>query len=847
MPNILLIGCGARESAVLRNLKRNKENRVFCYLPHQHPEVLKYATGWRYFEKGKLDLKQCLKYCKENDITLVFIGSENYINGALSIYLESNIPDLKCICPSAITAQIETSKVFARNLIQRDKILYKYNPEFITVSKKSNFETVINFINRFDNNVVVKVDGLCSGKGVKVYGVHMHSLGEIIEYTHELLKTSEYVLIEERIISDNEFSLFSFTDTLTCQHTFPLKDFKRLESGNNGPNTGSMGCIYDNGTLSYLTPELINEAENINANVIELLNKIDCSYKGILYGSYIVTPKGELRIIEFNCRLGDPEGVMIMNRMKTDFGLVCKHIAEKTLDQIEIEYESNKESAYSICKYIVPHCYPIKKCDDFRIKLQKVKTSAMKNCFVGSVKRDYNGKKYATSSRTMVAYGSSNISLEDAEKKADVLLIKMYNNNISQNIPKLYYRKNLVLDYRNEMSFYKSDNFELDEDTCQIMTNPLNKDEVLVDLEIISDEENDSDSYSDIDEDVKNETERLINEVVDDFFHYEPLDLYKKSGVDIDEGNNAVKAIAPLLKYTHDSNVLGEVGGFGGLYDLGYVKSVCLNPVLVTSIDGVGTKSIFSVENFELDGYTMLGKDIVNHCVNDILVQGAVPLFFTDYFASSVLNSDELYYFIKGVSEACKSANCALIGGETAEMPNIYEKGMHDLVGNIVGVVDKQDIIDGKKNIKRGDVLVSLSSSGPHTNGFSLIRKLYQTHHSLFTSDMIKTLCTPHRSYLKEFQNLQNNDIDIHGMAHITGGGIMDNILRVIPEDMSVNLTTFEYTEIFQRLQQIGCISDDQMQKVFNCGIGMVFIVSETDANTMLEMYTDSQIIGVVS
>lgn len=845
MPNILLIGCGARESAVLRNLKRNKDNKVFCYLPHQHPEVLKYATGWSYFENGKLDLKQCLKYCRDNKITLVFIGSENYINGALAIYLESNISTLKCICPSAITAQIETSKVFARNLIQRDKLIQKYNPDFITVSTETSFGTIINFIKRFDNNIVVKADGLCSGKGVKVYGVHMHTIDEIFEYIHELLKTSEFVLLEERIISDNEFSLFSFTDTISCQHTFPIKDFKRLESGNKGPNTGSMGCIYDNGSLTYLTPELINEAENINSRVIELLNNIDCSYKGVLYGSYIVTSRGELKIIEFNCRLGDPEGVMVMNRMKTDFGLVCKRIAAKRLSDIEIEYE--KDTPFAICKYIVPYCYPLKKCEDFRIKLPKVKTSAMKNCYVGSVKRDYNGKKYGTSSRTMVAYGTSKTSLEDAEKKADILLSKMHKNNICQNIPKLYYRKNLVLDYRNELSFYKNDNFEADEDVCKIMTNPLNAENELVNLEIVSDEENDSDTYSDIDENVKEETDRLINDVVDDFFDNQPADLYKTSGVDVNEGNKAVKAIVPLLKYTHDNNVLGEVGGFGGLYDLGYVKSVCLNPVLVTSIDGVGTKSIFSVENFELDGYTMLGKDIVNHCVNDILVQGAVPLFFTDYFASSVLNSDELYCFIKGVSEACKSANCALIGGETAEMPNIYEKGMHDLVGNIVGVVDKQEIIDGKKNVKRGDVLVSLSSSGPHTNGFSLIRKLYQKHYSLFTSDMIKTLCSPHRSYLKEFQNLQNNDIDIHGMAHITGGGIMDNILRVIPEDMSVNLTTFEYTEIFQRLQQIGCISDDQMQKVFNCGIGMVFIVSETDANTMLEMYTDSQIIGVVS
>ena len=788
MSNFLIIGCGARESAVLRNLKRVKNNTVFCYIPHEHPDVSKHSDGYCCFENNTIDNYQCLNYCKVNKIKYVFIGSENYINTDLSTFLEANSKNITCICPSKEAAQIETSKYFARNLLENHEILKKFNPGWCCIDLSTSFTKIMDFIKKYNNNIVIKSDGLKSGKGVKVYDVHIFSLQEIIETIYNLFADGETkIILEERIVSDNEFSLFTFTDSINCSHTFPVKDFKRLHFGNNGPNTGSMGCIYDNGTLKYLTPELINEAENINHMVIERMKSINLPFKGILYGSYIVTPTGNLKIIEFNCRLGDPEGVMIMNRMETDFGLVCKSISKKKLSEIDIKY--TRSSKYAICKYIVPSTYPLGKNSGFNLKL--IDNSY---CYHGAIKhyRDFNTYD-GTSSRTLVYYSTSNESLELAETQADIY----FNAMLKKNPEKLYYRKNISIDYKNEGFF------------------DFNKQEFII--------ETDSDNSSD------------------------EFDVYKNSGVDVNEGNRAVKNIAPLLVDTHDNNVLGEVGGFGGLYDLDYVKSACLNPVLVTSIDGVGTKSIFSVEHFELDGYTMLGCDIVNHCVNDILVQGANPLFFTDYFASSVLNSDELYYFIKGVSKACKEVGCALIGGETAEMPNIYEKGMHDLVGNIVGVVDKHEIIDGKKNVKRGDVMVSMSSSGPHTNGFSLIRKLYKENAVSFDTNMIKTLCNPHRCYLNEFNMLKNNNIDIHGMAHITGGGLRDNIKRVVPDDMEINFQSFEYTEVFQRLQHIGNIPNNEMERVFNCGIGMVFIVSESDANTMLEMFTDSQIIGVIA
>ena len=353
--NFMVIGCGARESAIVRNLKGNPENKIYAYAPHSHPEIVKFCDSFRYFKTP--DFKQCLDYCLFYKIRYVIIGSENYINSQLSTYLESNIKNLKCICPGPLSARIETSKYFARDLIENSRDLKKYNPSFMGINKSTSLCKIVDFITTNNNNVVVKADGLCSGKGVKVWGIHLHSMSDIIDYIYELLISNideevEFpVIIEEKIVSDNEFSFITFTDGITAQHSFPIKDFKRLQRGNVGPNTGSMGCIYDDNSLKYLTTDLINEAKCINEVIITTLNTIDFGYKGVLYGSYIIDKNGKLKIIEFNCRLGDPEGVLIMNRMKTDFGLVCKMIAQQALDKIIIEFD--EETKYSVCKYLV--------------------------------------------------------------------------------------------------------------------------------------------------------------------------------------------------------------------------------------------------------------------------------------------------------------------------------------------------------------------------------------------------------------------------------------------------------------------------------------------------------------
>jgi phosphoribosylformylglycinamidine cyclo-ligase len=840
--NILIIGCGARESAMIDHLLQFQENNIFGYIPYCHPAFAG-RIEYRIFSSDDVDFKECYDYCKEKDIRYVVIGSENYIKTGLGDYLEGFNEGITCISPSTMGAQIETSKYFARKILDENH-LSKYNPNYILVNKQTPFVNIQDFIEVYNNNVVVKANGLYSGKGVKVYGIDMFSKTEILDNIYTILKKNDFVVLERRIQSQNEFSLISFTDSETTQHSFPIKDFKRLHDENRGPNTGSMGCIYDGGTLKYLTPELIQEAKTLNSKVIEILNTKGYPYKGMLYGSYIVDSDGKLKVIEFNCRFGDPESIIIMKRLETNFGKICHHIAEKTLDQLKIRFRT--ENPYAICKYIVPSGYPTLKTKDFPLTITEgTKNPPGSEVAWGAVKSNSIGTKYyGKSSRTLVVYSENIISIAAAESEVNRILKEM----MRQNPDKLHYRKHITKDYDNEPSWNtKTQKTFSTLEKIKTALNPLVTDSNrIIDLEFGDEDLINSDEEG-IDG-LDRKTDKLIRNTVNKHLFPQVAfnSAYANSGVNVNLANKAVQKIGNLVATTHDDNILGRIGGFGGLYDMKYINTVCLNPVLVTSIDGVGTKSIFSVEHYELDGFEMLGQDIVNHCVNDILVQGAYPLFFADYFASSVLNEEQLYYFIKGVTYACKQNKCALIGGETAEMPNTYERERHDLVGNIVGVVDKHDLIDGKAQVNRGDVMVSLASSGPHTNGFSLIRKIYNENKSKFTPEMIYDLCVPHRSYLKEYQQIENNGITVHGMAHITGGGIRDNIMRVIPDGMEIELYPFTYAPLFKQLQKIGNVSKREMEQVFNCGIGMVFIVSENEVERLTEQFSDSQVIGRV-
>ena len=305
-----------------------------------------------------------------------------------------------------------------------------------------------------------------------------------------------------------------------------------------------------------------------------------------------------------------------------------------------------------------------------------------------------------------------------------------------------------------------------------------------------------------------------------------PNDPYAKAGVIIDDGNALIKLIKSSVNATHNKSVMGGIGGFAGLYELNHQLK---KPTLVACTDGVGTKVTLSKKYNTLGS---VGQDLVAMCVNDMAACGATPLFFLDYFASSKLELKETATIIKGIAKACKKTNMALLGGETAEMPGHYTKGNFDLAGFAVGVVDKSKIISGKK-IKTNHVIVGIESSGPHSNGYSLIRKILSRHKP--PSSVLKTLLKPTHLYTSMVNDVVKKNIKVSGIANITGGGITENIPRIIPKHLAadIDLNGWKFPKVFQWLQEKGKISNEDMLRIFNCGIGLAIILPLSEVKSL--------------
>ena len=631
-----------------------------------------------------------------------------------------------------------------------------FNPDFLIVKETTTFLRICEFIDSYDNNVVVKPDRPCGGKGVKVYGDHLFCKQDIIDYIYDILKSGQNLIIEEKLIGQ-EFSLHTLCDGVNFYNLNPVQDFKRKENGNRGPNTGSMGCVTNGKTLNFLKDTVnLQTAQNINSIILKHLNqKAKRPYIGFLYGSFIMTQNLQVKIIEFNARLGDPEAIPLVRNI--DFSTLCHQVKHRIVDKSLFDKDIS-----SITSYIVPKQYAVSSVSPFKINLDNLTEQEMEHVLLANVNQDY----FALGSRTLALYFEN----YDLKKMTE----KMYQlqNKILENNPDLLHARNDFLE-------------------C-----------------------------------------------------YEKNDLYTLSGVNVEEGNKVVREISDIVKTTYNSNVLNEIGSFGGCYDIKSLIESYDNPVLVSSIDGVGTKSILCLEKLGLKrGLFQLGQDIVNHCVNDILVQGAKPLYFLDYIATSNIKSENVVEFVRGVSKACKEASCVLIGGETAEMPNIYMTNRYDFVGCMVGVVEKSKVISGK-SIQKNDVILGLPSSGPHTNGYSLLRKIIEENEDLFNKDLIEECCRPHKSYLEDINKILEKNIPIKGLCHVTGGGFDDNIKRIIPNGLTVEWYNFHYSPLFKHIQAVGDIKN--MKDIFNCGVGMLIVVDNKYTKPLLELFENIKYIGRV-
>jgi len=311
---------------------------------------------------------------------------------------------------------------------------------------------------------------------------------------------------------------------------------------------------------------------------------------------------------------------------------------------------------------------------------------------------------------------------------------------------------------------------------------------------------------------------------------------YADAGVDIDAANRATERIKELARRTFNARTLSDIGSFGGMFDGAF--PAMRQPVLVASADGVGTKLKVA---FETGVHNTVGRDLVNHCVNDILVQGARPLFFLDYFATGKLEPDVTASVVEGIATGCRENGCVLLGGETAEMPDFYPEGEYDIAGFIVGVVDREHIIDGR-TIEAGDVIYALPSAGLHTNGYSLARKLFFEVAGFRVDEYLDAaegtagaaLLRPHISYLRTLEGLLDSK-QIKGLAHITGGGLLENIPRILPAgtNAEINRGSWPVLPVFDLLQRLGHVEEAEMYRTFNMGVGMVVICAESDAATI--------------
>lgn len=324
---------------------------------------------------------------------------------------------------------------------------------------------------------------------------------------------------------------------------------------------------------------------------------------------------------------------------------------------------------------------------------------------------------------------------------------------------------------------------------------------------------------------------------------------YARAGVNIAAGNRATELMKNAVRATYSAEVLSDTGSFGGLYAATALQAMDA-PVLVASTDGVGTKVKVAAR---LNRWDSIGQDLVNHCINDILVQGARPLFFLDYVASSKLDAEQIATIVSGVAAACQAAGCALLGGETAEMPGVYEPGEIDLAGTIVGVVERAEIIDGSR-IQPGDKIIALPSTGLHTNGFSLARKVladldWETIHPDLGMTPGDALLAVHRNYLEPVAQLQQAGVNIRGLAHLTGGGVIDNLPRILPAHVSATIERGTWPElpIFGLIERLGGVPADELFHVFNMGMGMLVIIPAAQVELALATLPgDSYTVGEI-
>ena len=812
MINLLVIGSGARELAIIekcyKDLNNDDSNNNFFYISNVNNVFIDKYARYINIPDYTSNIDKIITYCQEFSVNSVIIGPESLLVTDLVERLESiNIP---VFAPNKYLAKIETDKGFLRELFNGTDFS-QYIPKY-TILDSTNFseDYLKKILSDLNDDYVIKANGLNGGKGVKLSGTDLESFTETLDYCHEILSKNQTIVVEEKLYGE-EFSYHSIVRNGLCLHTFPIRDYKKLNEDDTGPNTGSMGCVSDtlNG-LSYLTKFDITLAMQLNELAISLVQSYYDSkyrYNGVIYGSYIKTRDNKIKIIEYNARFGDPEAIIILNNMTDNFYNLCFKPLHESFNPI-----INTIKNVSMVKYIVPIGYPN----------TRNTTDILDLSLLNEYGEIINFSIYIANIISIITQSSNNTSSNNTSSNNT-----LFRFNGSRGLA-LYISGNCMEGVRNKLNYILTN--------LQNFSN--NKFHFRCDIPIF------------------NRDLFVLDKT--------PMD-YKQAGVDVDKGNKIVEDISEYVRRTHTSDVLSKIGDYSGILGLNlepepdkFNNNNKFNNScgLVSTIDGVGTKTSFLPKLLPPEeAYYIMGQDIVNHGVNDILVKGATPLMFLDYIASSKLDPKIVSTIILGMSDALIKHKCPLMGGETAEMPDVYNDNSYDIVGTMIGKINEENIIDGKRDVSIGNIIIGLPSVSPHTNGYTLIRKLfekysYNRNSAVFDEEFLTWITRPHKSYYNEINTLLSNEIKINALCHVTGGGFIENPIRVIPDNIGIDFYTDRIIDPkFNYLQQLLGISDYSMYKTFNCGIGMLIFINDDfcakTLNILGENGIDYRIVGV--
>ena len=733
---ILVVGSGGREAAIVSVID-NKKHDIYCIGTNDNITIKNHINK-KIVKSKNLNPKDILDTTIQNEIDLVIVGPEKPLSDGIADFLiEKNIP---VVGPTKKQSRIETDRLFAKEIVE------KYSCDILTpYTVFNNAESLKETMN--NKKIVLKHNSLASGKGVIVQDDHFTTFEEALEFC----SNGNEVVIEEKL-EGKEFSVFSLSDGKNIIHFPIVRDFKRLLNKDKGPNTGGMGCIsYLDHSMPFLSEDEISFVQKANEYVIKELNKYDSilhtgGYRGFLYGGFMKTKNG-IKLLEYNCRLGDPEAITLLNLIDTEnisFADLMYRTATGKLDEVKVYFKKK----FTTCIYLTPPGYPNKPDALPLFKENEIYHHPHAKTFYADVHLK-GGMYYSGYSRTMAilfTFDSINYIYEIYRSLKQLDTNLHFRTDIGQLKPKMQYN------------------------------------------------------------------------------------------VNINEANEAVDSIKESIQSTWTSSVISNFGDYAGIF------KICEHKYLISSTDGVGSKIDFVLKHLgHEEGFRSLGHDIVNHCTNDILVKGASPLFFLDYFGTSKLNKNHLKCFVHGVCEALRKINCSLISGETAELVNTYQKDKFDIIGTMIGLVSPELLISGKNNIKEGEVAIAIKSSGPHTNGYTLINEL-----QIENRDIIENLCKPHKNYLDDIKTLRSRGVNIKGLIHITGGGFKDNPKRVLPENMYIDYFEWDFPEWCKYLQNETGLSREEMKEIYNCGIGMIVIVPPMHVSETLRILPDLAVIGVI-